>query len=45
MHITVNTIRLSVTVGHAQHAAPGHAAESKQYGGLKNMTTDYRNRL
>jgi hypothetical protein len=37
MHITVNTILFSVTVGNVQHAAPGHAAESKQYGGLKKM--------
>jgi hypothetical protein len=34
MHITVN-MHHSVTVGHVQHAAPGHVAESKQYGGLK----------
>jgi hypothetical protein len=44
MHITVNTILFSVTVGHVQHAAPPtrHGAESKQYGGFKNMTTEYR---
>jgi hypothetical protein len=36
MHITVNTILFSVTVGHVQHAAPGSVAESKQYSGLLN---------
>jgi hypothetical protein len=35
MHITVNTILFSVTVGHVQHAAPGHVAENKQNGSLK----------
>jgi hypothetical protein len=43
MHITVNVILFSVTVGHVQHAAPpGHVV---QYGGLKNVTTEYRSRL
>ena len=41
MHITVN-MHHSVTFGHVQHAAPGHVAESKQYGGLKNVTTEYQ---
>ena len=41
MHITVN-MHHSVTVGHVQHAALGHVAESKQYGGLKNVTTEYQ---
>jgi hypothetical protein len=29
-----NCILFDVTVGHVQHAALGHVAESKQYGGL-----------
>ena len=41
MHITVN-MHHSVTVGHVQHAELGHIAESKQYGGLKNVTTEYQ---
>jgi hypothetical protein len=40
MHITVNNILFSVTVGHLQHAALGHVAESKQYGGLLNTEPD-----
>jgi hypothetical protein len=42
MHITANTILFSVSVRKIQHAAPGHVAESKQYGSLKNVTTEYR---
>jgi hypothetical protein len=45
MHITVNTILFCVTVGHVQHAAPGNVAESKQYGGFKNVTSEYQTRL